>query len=75
MSEPPSHPAEGLSIAARATFEAIALGQRKRHPVAAITELCRHGLIVGHPAAGWSVPTHLHIAFCEWCATQEPLDV
>ena len=75
MSEPPSHPAEGLSIAARATFEAIALGQRKRHPVAAITELCRHGLIVGHPAAGWSVPVNLHIAWCEWCATQEPLDV
>lgn len=73
MSDAPRHPAEGLSIEARATFEAIALGQRKRHPVAAITELCRYGLVTGHPAAGWTIPRKHFDAFCVWCSTQEPL--
>ncbi|MDP3408108.1 hypothetical protein [Bosea sp. (in: a-proteobacteria)] len=72
MTEAPRHPAEGLSIEARHAFECIALGQTQGHDRAVLAELKRHDLAI-QVGGVWLVHLTDHIAFCEWCATQEPL--
>jgi hypothetical protein len=71
----PSNPCERLSVSARRTFEAFAIGLPRRPSSSTVRELLAAGLIEPTGTQSWEVTIPAHIAWCEWCSAQEKAHV